>query len=165
MPLLKARIDHFGRPIVVLYVLPPAYHMASLAEEDQPTPQPRRVSALVDTGASQTHVEKAVLDDFGLAPVGQTHVHTSTTGDAPILADTYAVLLFHGEAGGDENVMAWNLPVIAAEDLSRLGVQALLGRDVLARCLLVYDGCDGRVTIAFDGAKAPADLYPPRKVE
>jgi hypothetical protein len=87
MPLLKARIDPLGRPTVALRVLPPAYHLARLEGEGQPQPQPRLIIALVDTGASQSHVDKTILDDFGLTPVGQIDLHTSTTGDASVLAD------------------------------------------------------------------------------
>jgi hypothetical protein len=50
--------------------------------------------------------------------------------------------------------------VVAATDLSHFGVQGLLGRDVLGRCLLVYDGCEGLLTIAYDVPKLPYGLRP-----
>jgi hypothetical protein len=40
------------------------------------------------------------------------------------------------------------LPVIAS-NLTAQGIQALIGRDVLARCLFVYDGAAGLFSLAF----------------
>ena len=45
--------------------------------------------------------------------------------------------------------LASNLRVVAVENLSRLGVQVLLGRDVLDRCLLFYNGPEHQLTLAL----------------
>ena len=39
-------------------------------------------------------------------------------------------------------------PVIASV-LSVQGIEALVGRDILDRCLLIYNGSEGRFTFAF----------------
>ena len=44
------------------------------------------------------------------------------------------------------------IPALAVEELSQLaqfGVDVLIGRDVLASCVLVYDGPAGSVTLAY----------------
>ena len=38
---------------------------------------------------------------------------------------------------------------VAEAQLSIQGIQALIGRDVLKNCLLVYDGQNGTFTLAF----------------
>jgi hypothetical protein len=101
----------------------------------------------VDTGASKTKVARTVLvDDLKMQPVGKVDEHTASTGKVPVERDLYAVYL--GVVGVANGVLAYDLPVSEAQDLSGLGVQALLGRDVLDRCLLVYQGPDRGATLA-----------------
>ena len=38
---------------------------------------------------------------------------------------------------------------VAASSLALQGIQALIGRDVLTNCLLVYDGQKGNFALAF----------------
>jgi hypothetical protein len=53
-------------------------------------------------------------------------------------------------AGAITGLLATDLEVVAAEDLSGPGVEALLGRDILGRGLLVYDGLARRFTLATE---------------
>jgi hypothetical protein len=41
------------------------------------------------------------------------------------------------------------IPVIAADLLVRQGFHALIGRDILAGCYLMYDGKTGLFTLAY----------------
>jgi hypothetical protein len=94
-----------------------------------------RVRALLDTGASRTVVECRFLEDLGAEVTGTTRIHSSTTGDEPVPALMLAASL---ALAGD--VLAADLEVLAAADLGGLGIQVLLGRDILNLCLLHYDG-------------------------
>lgn len=151
MPILSLRLDHAGRPTVELYV------GLSAAEAEFRPPCPAvPVRALVDTGAGKTNIVQWVLDRLGVSPVGQVLVHTASTGPAPVLADLYAVEISLG--GETTGLLATDLEVVAAKDLSGSGVEALLGRDVLGRGLLVYDGLEERFTLAIE---PPAGSSPP----
>ena len=108
------------------------------------------VRALVDTGASKTNIVKWVLDRLEISPVGQVLIHTASTGSTPSLADVYAVDISLG--GEKTGLLATNLDVVSAEDLSGSGVEALLGRDILGRGLLVYDGLEGRFSLAIEAS-------------
>ena len=58
--------------------------------------------------------------------------------------------------GGEKTgPLATDLDVVAAEDLSGSGVEALLDRDILGRGLLVYDGLEGRFTLAIEPPDSP----------
>lgn len=70
-------------------------------------------------------------------------------------ADVYAVEISLG--GEKTGLLATNLDVVAAEDLSGSGVEALLGRDILAHGLLVYDGLEGRFTLAIEPPDDPRE--------
>ena len=104
----------------------------------RPNPPPRLVKALVDTGAERTVVEERWLTSLGLSPLSDIEVHTASTGNDPVTRNVYAVEL--SLAGEVTATIARNLQVIAAPDLSGLGVEALLGRDVLSRGTLIYEG-------------------------
>jgi len=45
--------------------------------------------------------------------------------------------------------------VVEAEDLRGLGVEVLLGQDVLGRFLLFFNGPEGRFTVAFPPSTSP----------
>lgn len=146
MPILKRDLDPRGRPTIELYVGRPS------AEADLRPPCPSiLVRALVDTGASTTNIEHGVFDRLGLSPVGQMFVHTASTGRDPILANRYAVDLSLG--GEETGILATDLEVFAVEDLSGSGVEALLGRDILGRGLLIFDGLERRFTLAIEPPK------------
>ena len=130
MPILSLQFDHAGRPILELYV----GVSAADAEFRQPCP-PVQVRALVDTGASKTKIVRSVFERLELLPVGHVTVHTASTGRSPLLTDTYAVEI--SLAGAITGLLATDLEVVAAEDLSGSGVEALLGRDILGRGLFV----------------------------
>ena len=99
--------------------------------------------ALIDTGASFTSVDEAPLHALGLRPKAFTDVATpsSVRVERPVYA---CVLSFPGTP----------LPPIpfnevVASNLAGFGVAALIGRDVLADCQLVYNGLEGFWTLAF----------------
>jgi len=109
---------------------------------------------LVDTGASKTNIVRSVFERLELVPVGHVTVHTASTGLTPLLAEVYAVDI--SLAGAVTGHLATDLEVVAAEDLSGSGVEALLGRDILGRGLLVYHGLERRFTLAIE---PPDDLH------
>jgi len=51
--------------------------------------------------------------------------------------------------------LAADLRVVEAEDLRGLGVEVLLGQDVLGRFLLFFNGPEGRFTVAFPPSTSP----------
>jgi hypothetical protein len=125
------------------------YVGVSAAEAElRPPCLPVPVRALVDIGASKTNIVRWVFERLGISPVGDVTIHTASTGVTPLRADLYAVEISLG--GEQTGLLATDLQVVAAEDLSGSGVEALLGRDILERGLLVYDGPGRRFALAMD---------------
>jgi len=147
MPILSLQFDHAGRPTLELYV-----GVSAAEAEFRPHCPPVPVRALVDTGASKTNIVRWVCDRLGLSPVSQVPVHTASTGLTPLLADVYAVEI---SLGGAMTELATDLDVVAAEELSGSGVDALLGRDILERGLLIYDGLERRFTLVIESPGNP----------
>jgi hypothetical protein len=121
----------------------------ALTAAGQDVPLATSIRALVDTGASCTCVDPAVLTALQLSATGSVAVHTPSTGAALHYAEQYDVSLVIPGAGTHHLPLTIDaVPVIAA-DLAVQGIHALIGRDVLQDCILIYNGAVGEFTLAF----------------
>ena len=116
-------------------------------------PQPAVIDALIDTGADVTVIDRRVIASFtrhGLtqhrfvllnAPAAGVRVVAGGVG----VTSEYLVgmSLPHGSAAP---LRLRTFPVLEG-DLSSLGYDAVIGRDVLAHCTLFYDGPGRRFTL------------------
>jgi len=144
---LTLKVDPSGRLVVQLYLGVGSVLRAALARAGHHPPRPVQVKALVDTGASRTVVEESKLTALGLTPTGEKDVHTASTGKNPVKRNLYKVEVSLAEAVTGK--LADNLEVAAVDDLSGLGVEALLGRDVLRTIHFQYNGPNGEFTLDF----------------
>jgi predicted aspartyl protease len=152
MIVLTLEADPRGRAIIEVFLTASVPRVAAMEALGERPPSPISVRALVDTGASRTNVQKSVLEQLGLEPIGEESVHTASTAGSPRAMSAYTSQLFL--AGVPAGQIATDLRVVEAEDLSALGVEMLLGVDILNRCLLFFNGPEGRFTIAFSPAEA-----------
>ena len=103
---------------------------------------PIAVSALVDTGAASTVITSETARLLGLHSVGAVSVHTPTTID-PVLCRQFHVNVYLSPAFPVENIVVIEAP------LTGQPFQCLIGRDVLSRGVLTYDGIRNRFSLAF----------------
>lgn len=120
----------------------------ALTAAQQPIPQQQLVNALVDTGASCTCVDPAIIQALGLSPTGSTLMFTPSTGAQGHVTDQFDASLQIYRTTQEPPLQ---IPIIAvvASDLRVQGIDALIGRDVLQYCLLSYNGSEGFFTLAF----------------
>jgi hypothetical protein len=112
-------------------------------------PAPFKYLLLIDTGASCTCVDPSVLSSLNLTPTGPVTMNTPSTGSTPHTAFQYDVSLFiPGSAANQPPLSLPNIAVAAAELLTAQGFHALIGRDILAHCVLVYNG-GGLLILAY----------------
>ncbi len=148
MPYFTRQVFPNGSLMVVAMVGISAPRRIALQAEAMPVPNAVRIEAMIDTGASCTCIDPAILDQLGLTATGSTTVNTPTTGDSPHVVETYDVGLTIYAATEQSPLIHQTMPVIKSQ-LKPQGIDGLIGRDVLRSCFLTYDGQNGLFTLAY----------------
>jgi len=112
-----------------------------LQQQGQQAPNPVTGIGLIDTGAGLTAVDLSVLQALNIPPIGTVRV--GTAGGQQIQTQHAATIRFP-ELGFEGRFAA-----VIGSDLSGQGIIALIGRDVLSRALLVYNGTLGHFILSF----------------
>lgn len=129
-------------PALQVEVRVPSALAAALQRRRLPVPPPQVGLALIDTGASITAVEGAVLQTLGLSPTGFAPIATpGGTVQQPVYACDMEF------PGTPIPVVPFNF--VIGSQVAGLGYAALIGRDVLTHFQLVYNGVEGLWTLAF----------------
>jgi hypothetical protein len=169
MPAIDFALSQDG-PIISVGIYLSVARMLALQKEGAKTgtkvalPKPFVGRGLIDTGASGTVIDKAVAAVLGLVPTGSTLVHTPSTGTTPHQASCYDISIWFVSQSPSSAQPASKshmvhpshvtLPVMEA-DFSTQRIDALIGRDILAHCLLVYDGPNKRVVLTYGEPVGP----------
>lgn len=138
-----------GGPILQAIIFVSQPRIAALTAAGQTVPNPVPIRALVDTGASCTCVDPSVLASLGLTPTGIVRVNTPSTGTTPHSADQFDIALFIPGPPSNPPLVFQTIPVISSDLLAAQGFHALIGRDILDRCVLIYNGSMKDFTLAF----------------
>lgn len=103
---------------------------------------------MIDTGASRTFIDRSVIRALGLTAAGTAFISTPSAGSAP--TETYDIsLVLAGAIGPEDGLVLPDLRIATCELFEEQAFHALIGRDVLSHCLLIYNGSSGTVTLAF----------------
>ncbi len=135
-----------GAPQVAFYIGVSQPREQALKNAGVTVPQPIVIHGLVDTGASNTAVDPVIIQQLGLSPTGSMSIFTPSTGETPAQANTFDVSIRIPVATMTFSVGALQ---VFESALSVQGIQALIGRDVLANRLMVYDGRANIFSLAF----------------
>lgn len=111
-----------------------------LREAGQTVPAPYVALAMIDTGASLTVIREGLAQDLGLQPTGVRRVHTPS--DMNVRCHEYVVRLLF------PNDIMFEIDVVEAP-LKGQHIDCLVGRDLLARGVLIYIGPDNLFTLSF----------------
>lgn len=129
-------------PMLPVVIQPSPSFAAALTKAGKPALQPATGMALIDTGATSSCVDGEIAQRMGLAPNGTGVISSASHEKAETL--TYPLRLqFPG----------WNVNLdcmkALAVPIAKQGFIALVGRDLLIRCLFVYNGPDGAYSLAL----------------
>jgi hypothetical protein len=108
-----------------------------------------QVESLKNAGlpfATPPVIESRIIKSMNLLQHGPVAIQTPSTGASFVVRDSYGATLVLGENEPDPLVVT----VLAIEaDIASQGFFALIGCDVLSRCVLTYDGPSGTYTLAW----------------
>jgi hypothetical protein len=146
MPVLNYQISPNG-PIVRIVVALSGPRQQALQLAKMSVPQPFIGSALLDTGASCTCIDPSIVQHLGLDPTGTGNMLTPSTAGVPSVCNQYDVAI--GIVMDPAvHVASWTIPVFESQ-LSCQGIYALIGRDILAGGLFVFNGRSRTFSLAF----------------
>jgi hypothetical protein len=113
------------------------------------TAQPVEVNALIDTGAEMTCLDVALVRRIGLPPAAVGLANVPATGGLNAASDYDAsVAILHPSGRPSNNLVIPEL-LITGLQMNTTGYDAVIGRDVLAYCILVYDGPTGAFVLTY----------------
>ena len=147
-------MPHFTLPVTPNGPLLDAYINVSeargtaLQAAGQPIPNPQKIRALLDTGASHTCLDPSVLVALGIPPHDTLPILTPSTGNIPHNAHVYDVSILIPAATPPPHL----LPTVAVAGCNLLqaqGFHALIGRDILQRWVVHYNGPMGMLTVSY----------------
>ncbi len=149
MPFINGQIGVDG-PVIEIFVGLSLPRIQALQSLGQSAPIPIKARALVDTGASLTVIDKRVIQPLGIAPTGSIPMHTPSTGSTPQMCYLYDVGIWFLQAQMQPQVHLMSVTIPVAEaDFSAQTIQALIGRDLLARCLFYYNGSTSTISLSY----------------
>jgi predicted aspartyl protease len=105
-------------------------------------PKPVRLLALIDTGATRTVFQSGVAASLNLNPVGLSTIATPSSSGVTC-PEFFVQLLFPALRAVTTDITAIEVPMQGQP------VQMLIGRDVLARAVFVYNGVAGHYSLSF----------------
>jgi hypothetical protein len=138
----------FG-PFLPVQIEAPSALISQLEAAGNPLPAPIPGFALIDTGATVTAVDETAIGRLGVEPIDVATV--GTAGGAQPRSVYPGRLSFPGTPLGTiefgrllgVDLAGQHLPLPNGQIL------ALLGRDILQHCILVYNGTAGMFSLSF----------------
>ena len=146
MPSITLLITPTG-PVLTAVVLVSSPMRVALQNAQRPIPTPVQCIFLVDTGASITCVDPSIIGRLQINPTGNTAIQTPSTAGNGHTCFQYDIGLFIPTGSGLLH-LADPLPIVATSFAGQ-GIQGLIGRDILQRACMFYNGAAGNYTLAF----------------
>lgn len=128
-------------PLVQVILSPLEDQIELLTKSGQKVPQPVTGHGLIDTGASATCIDQKAATMAGLAVVDSGPLHSATHANeiVPIYAGRFAIQGLH------QNI---DTTKAYGANLDSQNLIILIGRDVLSRCVLVYNGPESSISLS-----------------
>lgn len=146
MPAIVRPIDPRHGATLFVRVMQSEDYVAALKQSGRPFAVPVSVPAILDTGASGSAIDREIVAQLSLPQLGSVEIHTPSTGTNVEFRDLHDATVVIG--GGDPDPLVVTTGLIECEFASR-GFFALIGRDILSRCVLEFNGPAGTFTLSW----------------
>jgi hypothetical protein len=156
MPIISASFSPSTGARLQVEITPGRQDLLRRRQAHQPIPQPITVTALLDSGAESTCIDPGIATrlnlplcgaGFTLAP-GVATGPSSLGGALPQFSYDAGLVILHPTNQSKLNLVFPDLTVDTLPLLA-FGIEAVIGRDVLAACILVINGPAGTATLAY----------------
>lgn len=148
MPHISGTITPWG-PLINVMISLSQPRLQALQQLGMPVPPPKVAKLVVDTGASMTAIDEAILTALNLTPTGTQSIHTPSTQGTPHQVNLYDVgIIIFGFPNMPPALVVGAHPVIDGNYKAQ-GIDGLLGRDILSMGRVIYGGPDSYFMISF----------------
>lgn len=133
MPYIIAELPnlHGDGPVMDVQLFPGMAVVEVLKQQEEPVPGPVKITAMIDTGATNTVISEGIAEQLGLNPVGEVKISTPSSTNVPCYQYVVQFLL--------PNNFPFETTVVEAP-LKGQHIQCLIGRNVLAHMTFIYMG-------------------------
>ncbi len=133
-------------PILPVEIAIPTALSKYLASQNQPIPAPITGIALIDTGATRSCADNEVMIKLGVNPIGRVLLGTARGRSKHLLYPAkfrFPEIRFEVEFSSVVGVD------LRGQGVGKTKIIALIGRDLLSRCIFIYHGTKGSFSLAF----------------
>lgn len=146
MQIIKTQIDPDG-PFITAIVGVSRPRQNAIEAEGGIVPSQQAVRLLIDTGASGTCIDKATLDALEVQSTGVVQMYSASS--APEWRAVYDISLWIPISPNlPPHMISRGISVMECS-MAHHGFEGVLGRDVLAVCVLTYNGPEKVATLAM----------------
>jgi hypothetical protein len=115
----------------------------------RPIPQPLKLSALIDTGADATCLDPAIINALNLPWLHLAYANMPAGSGLGLTAQHRAgVTILHPSGNRRDHLIIADL-VVCELPLRSLGLDAVIGRDILDGLRFIYDGRGGAFSLDY----------------
>ena len=126
-----------------------AAEIADCRRRMMPVPRAVELTAILDTGAECSCIDRALARQLGLPLAVLTLANAPGIGQSGASAQREAELaILHPSADTADELRFEGIELLEL-DLRSFGYQALIGRDILAKCEFHYNGPAGTFTLSY----------------
>ena len=149
MRVIQGKIELSG-PFIDVKVMATHFRVTTLKNMGASYPAPIEIRALIDTGASGSVLDPVIVSRLGLTLVGQISVHTPTTGSEYETRNQFdaSILIIDTTLPPNQGTESFTVGVIESA-LASEGFLAIIGWDILKKCILTCDGPAGKFRLEF----------------
>jgi len=133
-------------PIIPVEISVPTLLVEHMTTAGVPIPKPATGFALIDTGASISAVDIDIITGLQVRPVGITEVFIAGDKEShKVMQNIFpAKFSFPGTP-----LPTIEFTAVLGSSLQPQKIVALIGRDVLSHCVLVYNGPGGHISLSL----------------
>jgi Aspartyl protease len=138
-----------GGPLIRVAIGLSEPHRVALQKAGKDVPAFVIGTFLIDTGASGTCVDPSLVASLNLSPTGAVMIQTPSTNGVAQSCPQYDVAQVIPSEKPEDPPLIFNAVPVMETGLRSQGIDGLLGRDILQKCIFITNGPTASFTLAY----------------